>query len=311
MVAPVGPRRIPFTCWTDVSLRSHKSSNGWTAAGSKSFVYCRIPDVAVKQHLHMHEWYRRRPSSRYGCASASITDILLSCNGSGLAEALGSGDGAVLAAYRVEDEHLAQKMHGVVRRVRAERVQRRHGRRLRGPAQHVRAGALARVPHVLQRRGAQQLGDQLQLLDGALRLEEDAPAEQLAEYAAHGPDVHRRRVVARAHQDLRAAVVLGDHLLRHVLRLVGLLHAGQPEVANLQRRERTVTREPNSSVAAGTYLQHAIAVHEQIARLDVPVQYPRRVQILESSQNLVQEHFYVIGRQMLRRHDNLVQVWLK
>lgn len=69
----------PLTCWTDVSFRSHKSSNGCAAAGSKSFVYCRIPDDAVKQHLHMHEWYRRRPSSRYGCASASITDILLSC----------------------------------------------------------------------------------------------------------------------------------------------------------------------------------------------------------------------------------------
>lgn len=68
----------PLTCWTDVSFRSHKSSNGCAAAGSKSFVYCRIPDDAVKQHLHIHEWYRRRPSSRYGCANASITDILLS-----------------------------------------------------------------------------------------------------------------------------------------------------------------------------------------------------------------------------------------
>lgn len=71
---------IPLTCCVDVSFRSHKSSKGWAAAGSKSFVYCRNPDVVVKQHLHIQEWYRKRPSSRYGCANASMTDILLSCS---------------------------------------------------------------------------------------------------------------------------------------------------------------------------------------------------------------------------------------
>lgn len=69
---------LPLTCCTDVSFRSHRSSNGCAAAGSKSFVYCRSPDDVVKQHLHMQEWYRKRPSSRYGCANASITDIRLS-----------------------------------------------------------------------------------------------------------------------------------------------------------------------------------------------------------------------------------------
>lgn len=33
----------PFTCCTDVSLRSQRSSNGVVAAGSKSAVYCLIP----------------------------------------------------------------------------------------------------------------------------------------------------------------------------------------------------------------------------------------------------------------------------
>lgn len=46
---------VPLTCCTDVSLRSHKSSNGCAAAGSKSFVYCRSPDDVVKQHLHIQE----------------------------------------------------------------------------------------------------------------------------------------------------------------------------------------------------------------------------------------------------------------
>lgn len=78
MLLTIQAKNIPLTCWTDVSFRSHISSNGCVAAGSKSFIYCLMPDDVVKQHLHMHEWYRKRPSSRYGCANASITDILLS-----------------------------------------------------------------------------------------------------------------------------------------------------------------------------------------------------------------------------------------
>lgn len=34
---------VPFTCCTDVSLRSQRSSKGCVAAGSKSAVYCLIP----------------------------------------------------------------------------------------------------------------------------------------------------------------------------------------------------------------------------------------------------------------------------
>jgi hypothetical protein len=63
----------------EVSFFSQRSSKLSGATGSKSAVYCLIPTVeAVKQHLHMQEWYRNLPSSRYGCAKASTTVILLS-----------------------------------------------------------------------------------------------------------------------------------------------------------------------------------------------------------------------------------------
>lgn len=181
-------------------------------------------------------------------------------------------------------------MHRIVRRMRAERVQRRQRRQLLRPPQHVRSGALARVLHVLQRRRAQQLGDQLQLLHRALRLEQDAPAEQFAENAAHRPHIDGGRIVARAHQNLGRPIVLGDHLLCHVLRLIRLLDARQSEVADFQ---------------------HAIAVDEQIAGLDVAMQDACRVQILEAAQDLVQKHLDVVGGEMLRRHDDLVQIGLQ
>lgn len=40
------------------------------------------------------------------------------------------------------------------------------------------------------------------------------------------------------------------------------------------------------------------------------MQYPRRVKVLQTSENLVQKDLYVVRRQRLRRDDNLVQVTL-
>ena len=72
------------------------------------------------------------------------------------------------------------------------------------------------------------------LLHGTLGLEEDAPAEQLGEDAADRPDVDGGRVVLGAHQDLGRPVVLRDHLLRHVHRLVRLGNPRQAKVTHLQ-----------------------------------------------------------------------------
>jgi len=74
------------------------------------------------------------------------------------------------------------------------------------------------------------------LLNGALRLEQDAPPQQLSEDAADRPDVDGRAVVPAAHQNLRRPVVLGHHLLGHVTRRVGLLHTRQAKVTDLVRR---------------------------------------------------------------------------
>lgn len=75
-----------------------------------------------------------------------------------------------------------------------------------------------------------------------------------------------------------------------MLRLVGLLDARQSEI---------------------TDLQHAVAVHQQIARLDVSVQDPGRMQIFEAAQDLVQKNFDVVLRQVLWRHNYFVQVRLQ
>lgn len=96
--------------------------------------------------------------------------------------------------------------------------------------------------------------------------------------------------MAGSHQNLGGPVVLRHHLLRHVLGLVRLLDARQPEI---------------------TDLQHAVAVHKQIARLDVSVQDAGRVQILEAAQYLVEEHLDVILRQVLRGHNDLVEIRLQ
>lgn len=83
-----------------------------------------------------------------------------------------------------------------------------------------------------------ELGAGSHLLDGALSLEEDSPSQQLCKDAAHRPDVDGRAVVPAAHQHLRRPVVLGHHLLGHVPRLIGLLHARQPEIADLSGDRR-------------------------------------------------------------------------
>lgn len=72
------------------------------------------------------------------------------------------------------------------------------------------------------------------LLNGTLRLEEDAPAQQLGEDAAHGPDVDGVGIVAAPHEDLRGPVILRHHFLSHVPSLVRLLHPGQAEIADLE-----------------------------------------------------------------------------
>lgn len=81
--------------------------------------------------------------------------------------------------------------------------------------------------------------------------------------------------MSRAHEDLGCTVVLRHHFLSHVFRLIGLFDTRQAKVADLQ---------------------HAITVHKQIAWLDVSVENSSRVQILQTTKDLIQKHFDVVGR---------------
>lgn len=70
--------RRSFTWDIDLNSFSQVSSNACGAVGSKSWVYCRPPQDVEAQQVHIQEWYLSRPSSRYGCARASVTVNLLS-----------------------------------------------------------------------------------------------------------------------------------------------------------------------------------------------------------------------------------------
>lgn len=126
------------------------------------------------------------------------------------------------------------------------------------------------------------------LLNRALSLEEDASPQQFCEDAADGPNVDGRAVVAAAHQHLRRPVVLRHHLLGHVARRVGLLHARQAKITNLAPTHGTALwsfPKPAScrrSAGRRTYFEQAVAVDQQVSRFDVPVQNASRVQVLQA-----------------------------
>lgn len=185
----------------------------------------------------------------------------------------------------------------------------------------MQAGRLASVLHRRRLGRAQQVGDQVQLLNGCGRLEEYASVEQLGKDAPHRPHVDRLGIVARAHQQLRGPIVLGDHLLGHVAIAIRLLHPGETEITNLLLggRERANiclhcwTKRVTTITTLGTwssYLKMAVAVHQQIPRLDITMQNFRRMYVLEATKDLVQEHLDMVRGQGLRRDDNLVQVAL-
>ena len=163
------------------------------------------------------------------------------------------------------------------------------GAALEGPLLHVQLGAVAGILHLVRRRCAKQVRDQLQLRQWRRGLEQDAPRQQFGEDAADGPHVDGVGVVAAAHQQLRRAVVLRHDLLCHGSPSVGLLYARQTEITDL---EQTIT------------------IDQKVARFDVAVQDARRVQVLEATQDLVQEHLHVVRGQWLRGDDDLVQITL-
>ena len=73
----------------------------------------------------------------------------------------------------VEGEHLAEQVDGLVGGAGAQRVERGDAGGLAALGQHVALRRLAGVPHVGEGGGAQQVGDQVQLLDWGRGLQHD------------------------------------------------------------------------------------------------------------------------------------------
>lgn len=124
-------------------------------------------------------------------------------------------------------------MDSLVRRLAAKGVEGRQRGWLWYAPQHVSSRTLAREPHVLEGRRAQQFCDQFQLLHRTLCLKKYPPTKELAKNATDTPNVHGCGIVSRSHQDFRCTIILRHHFLRHVLVLIGFFHSGQTEVADL------------------------------------------------------------------------------
>mmetsp|Transcript_73848 Transcript_73848/g.225858 ORF Transcript_73848/g.225858 Transcript_73848/m.225858 type:complete len:298 (-) Transcript_73848:290-1183(-) len=139
--------------------------------------------------------------------------------------------------------------------------------------------------------GPEEADDQVQLLLRVVPRVQGLAHVHLGEDAADRPDVDGARVVGPGAQHLGRPVPPRADVLRHRAHpaLVGEAHARQAEVADLQV---------------------AIAVDEQIARLQVPVDDLRRVHVLHAPQDLVQEELAVVVRERLGRPQRRGQVGL-
>mmetsp|Transcript_7065 Transcript_7065/g.28699 ORF Transcript_7065/g.28699 Transcript_7065/m.28699 type:complete len:582 (-) Transcript_7065:145-1890(-) len=152
------------------------------------------------------------------------------------------------------------------------------------------------VPHLVDHvrvRGAQQVGDDLQLVNHVLAREQRSAAQDLGEDAADAPYVDRGGVLREeAPAQLRGAVPPGGDVVR-------------PEHG---RRSAVVKRRSRQAEVAN--LELAIRVGQDVLGLQVPVVHVRGVNVLEPSQQLVEEELVVLVRQVVVRLDDLVEVRL-
>mmetsp|Transcript_19941 Transcript_19941/g.23119 ORF Transcript_19941/g.23119 Transcript_19941/m.23119 type:complete len:251 (-) Transcript_19941:7-759(-) len=152
-------------------------------------------------------------------------------------------------------------------------------------------------PAVVERLEERGLGlteavdDELELVLGVVAGQEGPPQQQLREYAADGPHVHGRSVVLGAAQQFGGPVPPRRDVVRHGARLrdLGDLGPRQSEVADFEV---------------------AVAVHEQVARLEIAVEDARRVHVFHASQDLVDEELDVVHAQLVVRLDNGSEVGL-
>jgi len=70
---------LPRTVDAETKSSSKCGLNGSAQVGSSSGAVIIAPEGMWRQQLHMHVWYRSRPSLRYGCRIASAAVNLLFC----------------------------------------------------------------------------------------------------------------------------------------------------------------------------------------------------------------------------------------
>ena len=145
---------------------------------------------------------------------------------------------------------------------------------------------------VVLARGPHHAEDELELVEVVLPREEVPAGEHLREDAPHGPDVDGEGVLVHREHQLRGAVPAGRHVLGHERGVVlggGREPAGHPEVADLE---------------------FAVAVDQEVARLEVPVEYAGGVDVLQPPEYLVEKILDVLVAEGLHRVDDVVEVAL-
>mmetsp|Transcript_105847 Transcript_105847/g.294711 ORF Transcript_105847/g.294711 Transcript_105847/m.294711 type:complete len:430 (+) Transcript_105847:189-1478(+) len=191
------------------------------------------------------------------------------------------------ALVRVEHQHLAQQ-------VQRQRVDAGEdgAKVLLGVLGHALDGGLGELAHALQvvvGGRAQQPYDEVELRGAGGTLEERAAREDLGKDAAGAPNVHGRAVGGTLAQQLRRAVPARDDVLGQLALRLGGDAAREAEVADGQV---------------------AVAVDQQVGRLEVAVQHAGAVHVLEAAQDLVEEVLRVAVGETLAAADDAVQVAL-
>mmetsp|Transcript_13085 Transcript_13085/g.41375 ORF Transcript_13085/g.41375 Transcript_13085/m.41375 type:complete len:353 (-) Transcript_13085:435-1493(-) len=141
-------------------------------------------------------------------------------------------------------------------------------------------------------RRPDEVSDELELVDHVAAWEEGLPLEELREDASDGPDVNGGGVLGKERTaELRGAVparghVIGpEHRLRHVIEG----RAGEAKVADLQL---------------------AVGVGQDVLRLEVAVKHVGRVDVLQTTEQLVEEELIVLCCEVIVCLDHLMQVGL-
>ena len=192
------------------------------------------------------------------------------------------------ALARVEHQHALNQVDGQRVRLGVEAREGHAGGVGQGADVAARLLAGDEVQVVLVGR-ADEVDDELELVDVVLAGEQRLAAQQLREDAAHGPHVDGEGVLVAGEQQLGRAVPPRDDVLGHE----ALLGAGARE-------------------AKVADLEVAARVEQQVGRLEVAVQHVGRVDVLEAAQELTvgegegrarEERGSQGGRKKRRRED--------